>query len=324
MKLIASLILSLFFATNVNAYTIEMFGKDTYGFDMPRYRDETINDIEILRGLRLAIIAIADEDNFPVSSYEQGSIFNKIFENLKEEYGIKIIITPLSKGFQNQVLHMERGGKIESQWDTSGHHINAIFGAPYKEHIYSRNKEIYPAFFVNNVHIITSAQTKLDLKERNDLKKYKGIYVKQDRIADNILNDFANLGINSVDNYNEAYKQLLTGEIDFIAASYYPSLLESYKQGIRNYVTYSKNPVWKMPLFIRVRPEVLRNKHVEDLSDYLKSSQYRKAVKETLDELVDIYRKNTEGIVPPTYTREISSSEQENENPTEDEQKLEN
>ena len=38
MKLIASLILSLFFATNVNAYTIEMFGKDTYGFDMPRYK----------------------------------------------------------------------------------------------------------------------------------------------------------------------------------------------------------------------------------------------------------------------------------------------
>ena len=318
MKLIASLVLGLFLATEANAFTIEMSGKDEYGFDIPKYIDKDLYE-DNLRGKSLVIISIADEDNFPVSSFEQGSIFNKIFEDLKDEYGIRIIIQSLQEGFKEQALYIERGGQIKSQWDTSGHHINAIFGAPYKEHIYSRNKEIYPAFFVNNVHIITSPQTKLELNERNDLKKYKGIYIKKDRIADNILNDFSNLGINEVESYAEAYKQLLTGEVDFIAASYYPSLLELYKSGIRDYVTYSKNPVWKMPLFIRVRPEVLRNKHVEELSTYLRSSQYKKIVKEAFDELVEIYRRNTEGIVPPTYTKETSSTEEEI-----DEQKLEN
>lgn len=318
MKLIPSLIFSLLLATNVNAYTMEMFGKDKYGFDIPRYIDKDLYE-DNLRGKKLIIIAIADEDNFPVSSYEQGSVFNKIFENLNEEYGIKIIIQSPSTGFNQQAILMEQGGKIESQWDTSGNHINAIFGAPYKEHIYSRNKEIYPAFFVDNIHIITSSQSKLDLKERNNLKNYKGIYIKKDKIADNILDDFANLGITEVENYDEAYKQLLTGKVDFIAAKYYPSLLELYKTGIRDYVTYSKNPVWKMPLFIRVRPEVLKNKHVEDLSQYLRSSQYKKIVKETFEELVEIYKENTKGVVPPTYTTETSPNEDEI-----DEQKLEN
>lgn len=318
MKLITSLILSLFLATNVNAYTIEMFGKDKYGFDIPKYMDEDLFE-DNLKGKKLIIIAIADEDNFPISSYEQGSIFNKIFKNLNEEYGIRIIIQSLPEGFSEQSLYMERGGKIASQWDAAGYYIGAIFGAPYKEHIYSRNKEIYPAFFVNNIHVITSAQAKLELKERSDLKNYKGIYVKKDRIADNVLNDFTNLGINEVESYAEAYKQLLTGEVDFIAASYYPSLLELYKTGIRDYVTYSKNPVWKMPLFIRVRPEVLKSKYIEDLSLYMKSSQYKKIVRDAFDELVNIYKENTEGIVPPTYTKETSSNEEES-----GEQKLEN
>ena len=318
MKLIAALVLGLFLATNANAFTIEMSGKDKYGFDIPKYIDKELSD-ENLIGKRLVIIAIADEDNFPVSSFEQGSIFNKIFSNLSEEYGIRIAILSLEKDFKESVQNLERGQKFSEAFNSFGPHINAIFGAPYKEHIYSRNKEIYPAFFVNNVHIITLPQAKLELNERSDLKKYKGIYIKQDRIADNILNDFANLGINEVESYAEAYKQLLTGEVDFVAASYYPSLLELYKSGIRDYVTYSKNPVWKMPLFIRVRPEVLRNKYVEDLSTYLRSSQYKKIVKDAFDELVEIYRINTEGVVPPTYTKETSSTEEEI-----GEQKLEN
>jgi len=319
MKLVSLFVLSLFLAFNADAYTIKMYGKDKYGFDIPQYFDDDLEGDKTLKGALLPIIAIADEENFPVSSFEQGSIFNKVFENLKEEYGIRIIILSQKQGFRENVQNMERGQKIAGPWDSSGFTINAIFGVPYKEQIYSRNKEIYPAFFVDNIHVITSLQTKLDLKERKDLKNYKGIYVKQDKVADNILNDFINLGINEVESYDEAYEQLLTGKVDYIAASYYPSLLELYKSGIRDYVTYSKNPVWKMPLFIRVRPEVLKNKHVEELSDYLRSSQYKRAVKDAFDELVEIYKRNTEGIVPPTYTKETSSTEN-----TEDEQKLEN
>lgn len=314
MKLITSFIFSLFLAANATAFTMEISGKDKYGFDIPKYIENNVYEDNI-KGIRLIITAIADEDNFPISSFEQGSIFNKIFENLEDEYGMKIMILSVPKDFNEKVQQIERGEIIK----VKGKNINAIFGAPYKERIYSRNKDLYPAFFVNNVHVITSSHMKLDLKERKDLKDYKGIYIKQDRIADNVLNDFANLGINGVESYAEAYKQLLTGEVDFIAASYYPSLLELYKSGIRDYVTYSKNPVWKMPLFIRVRPEVLRNKNIEELSFYLKSSQYKKRVKEAFDEMVDIYIKNTEGIVPPTYTKDVSSTEEEI-----DEQKLEN
>ena len=78
-----------------------------------------------------------------------------------------------------------------------------------------------------------------------------------------------------------------------------------------------------MPLFIRVRPNIMKNRHIEELSKYLKSTQYKKALKEALEELVDIYRENTAGIVPPTYTRESDDNEDDKTNAPM-EQKLEN
>lgn len=318
MKKITLTVFSLLFFLAKQASAIEMFGKDIYGFDIPKY---TRNSSLTEKKANLVIATIADNDNFPISSYEQGSIFYKIFNNLNEEIGIKVIINPRGKNYNEEVEHFERGGRIGGTLEFS--EINGIFGAPYKERPYSRNKDIYPAFFINNIHILTSAQNSLDLKDRKDLSKYRGIYVKSDRIADNILNDFSNLGIKSVESFAEAYKQLLTDKVDFIAASYYPSLLETYKLGIHNLVAYSKNPVWKMPLFIRVRPNIMKNRHIEELSKYLKSTQYKKALKEALEELVDIYRENTAGIVPPTYTRESDDNEDDKTNAPM-EQKLEN
>ena len=323
MKQIIALFFSLLISSMAQANTIEMFGKEKYGFDVPRYAPEETLDV---RGTKLVIIAIGDDNNFPVSSFEQGSVFSNVFRNLKEEYNIKIIIQPLEKNYEESVQRLERGGSVAGPIDHTGYIINGIFGSAYKERPYSRNKDIYPAFFVNNIHILTSAQNKIELKDKKDLKGYKGIYAKTDRIADNIINDFINLDIKEVETLPEAFEQLLTGKVDYIAASYYPSLLETYKLGIRDYVVYSKAPVWKMPLFIRVHPSVMKNKKIEELERYLRSPQYKKAVKDVLDDLVETYQKNTAGIVPPTYTKEeetIENSEMEDKAFV-DEQKLEN
>lgn len=320
MKKITIIICGLLFLWTTQTNAIEMFGKETYGFDIPKYSSSQRE----VTGAKLVLMTIADSDNFPISSYEQGSIFNKIFSNLREESNVEIVINPREKDFENIVEHFERGGAISGSMDYMGYPINGIFGAPHKERIYSRNKDIYPAFFVNNIHVLTTPQAKLDLKDRKDLKNYKGIYVKTDRIADNILNDFSNLNITAVNSFSEAYEQLLTNKIDFLAASYYPSLLEAYKLGIRDLIVYSKNPVWKMPLFIRVRPNILKNKQVEELSKYLKSPQYKKALREALEELVDIYQRNTAGVVPPTYTGDTENEEIEDKTIAPIEQKLEN
>ena len=136
------------------------------------------------------------------------------------------------------------------------------------------------------------------------------------RISGTVSPEFANLGIKQVKDFPEAYKALLSGEADYIAGSYYPSIIEAYKLGIRDYVVFSKDAVWKIPMFIRTFPEVARHPRIAYLKRYFKSQRYKKIRDEALQELVDIYKENTKGIVPPTYikiaTPETSSESKEN------------
>jgi hypothetical protein len=47
MKLISLFVLSLFLAFNADAYTIKMYGKDKYGFDIPQYFDDDLEGDKI-------------------------------------------------------------------------------------------------------------------------------------------------------------------------------------------------------------------------------------------------------------------------------------
>lgn len=75
------------------------------------------------------------------------------------------------------------------------------------------------------------------------------------------------MGIKEAKDYPEAYRQLLSGEADYVVGTYYPSQIELYKLGIRDYVVYSKAPVWKMPMFIRAMPGLAEHPRMEYLKN---------------------------------------------------------
>ena len=182
-----------------------------------------------------------------------------------------------------------------------GEDANVRFGVYYEQYPYSKNSYIYPAFFENTIHLIMPAGNKLKLQGKSSLKNYKGVYAKTDKLPSHVLKDLSALGAEEVENLPAAFEKLLTGKVEYIAASYYPSLIESYKQGIRNYVLFSKAPVWKAPMFFRALPEVTDDERVKSLKTYLKSARYKKVRDDAFKELIKIYEENTRGIVPPTY-----------------------
>lgn len=311
MKQIVALLIIFFYSFNVSAATIKMFGKEENGFNQPRYIQDLISGKEYLD-----IYCIAKDNHFPFSSKEQGSIFYKIFEELADKGNIAFHYS-YPKDFPKKVEEFERGIPLEG--------INAYCNAYYEQLPYSKNEYIYPAFFENKIYVITSIQNKLDLTTKESLKNYRGVRSKTDQISSFIAKEFSNLKIKDIDNYAKAYEELLTGKADYMVASYYPSLIEAYKLGIRNYIIYSANSVWKIPMFIRVHPKLKNNSRIKAMEKYLKSSRYKQKKDAVFEELVEIYKNNTQGIVPPTYINiGQNDHKKETEEKTTQEQKLEN
>lgn len=292
MKTILTMLICIFCVSNVKASNIRMYGKEIYGYEQPKYV-ENYNAGEHRAVLK--IIALADPNNFPLSSIEQGSVFNKIFLDMEKSTGIQISLKYGDQNYQENIDNFERENKIYLE------DINARFAVPYEEYPYSKNGYIYPAFFENRVHLMMSKNKRFSLQGKENLKKYKGVYVKTDRFPKYILKDFGALGLVESPNYDDAFEKLMTGKIDYIAANYYSSIIETYKKGVRDYVVYSKEPVWRISLFLRGIPKLMHDKRLNELKKYLKSARYKQLKDEAFAELIEIYKNSTQGVLPPKY-----------------------
>jgi len=292
------------------------------GYGIPKYTDE-YKDQDWKDSF--VITAYARPKTFPLSSLEQGSVLYEIFADLAEKEHIIIKLKVPTKndinGFDNIVKKFEKGYDLT---ETDLEIRNAVFGLYYENRPYSKMEYIYPAIFENQVFIITDKARKINITHKNSLKSLKGAYVGDDYFSTFVLKDFASLGLKKIETFSDAYEELLTGKIDFIAANYYKSRIEAYQLGVNKYLLYSKTPVWKMPLFLAVMPEFAAHPRMSYLKKYLKSNTYKTLRDKKFAEMLEIYKKNTQGVVPPTYTG-IKTSQPINEDAdTENQQLLEN
>ena len=243
-------------------------------------------------------------DDFPFSSLHQGSVFYQIFSDLLEDEHISIWIYCTKKSHKELVSFFEHG-----QNDVEG-----LFGEYFENIPYSANKFLYPSFAENKIHLITAKGKTLDILKKEDLKKYKGVYSKQERLSSFVQKDIKKLGIKERENFADAYEDLLTGKIDFVVGSYYKSQIELYKLGLRNFVNLSRTPVWTIPMFIRLNPKTIQHQRIKYIQQYLKSDTYKQNRDKALENMLATYRENTKGIVPPTYTGSFQTEINANQN----------
>ncbi len=282
-------------------YDIIQKGLSEKGYNEPIYRF-TLHD-----GIyddQFDIALYGDPDDFPFSSLHQGSVFYQIFSDLMEEEHISMWIY-CTKGDHKELVSLYEHGQSE---------ITGLFGEYFENIPYSANKFLYPAFAENKVHLITAKGKTLDILKKEDLKKYKGVYSKQERLSSFVKKDIKKLGIEERENFADAYEDLLTGKIDFVVGSYYKSQIELYKLGLRNFVTLSRTPVWTMPMFMRLNPKTISHPRIKYLKKYLKSEAYKQKRDKALEDMLQIYKENTRGIVPPTYTGSFQSEINTNQN----------
>lgn len=303
MKIILAILACFLYVSDIKASNIRMYGKDKYGYEQPIYIED-YKEKDTRKVFKITVLA--DSDNFPLSSYKQGSVFDKIFLDMEQAVYVQISFKYCNEDYQECIDNFERGNRAYLD------DIKARFAVSYEEYPYSKNSYIYPAFFENKIHLIMAENNKLSFHGKENLKNYKGVYVKTDKLPKYVLKDFNSLGIKETPNYDEAFKLLLTGKIDYIAASYYSSIIETYKKGVRNFIVYSKEPVWKISLFLRGLPSLMQDERLNNLKKYLKSARYKKIRDEAFEELIEIYEKNTQGVLPPKYIG-YTSTEENNE-----------
>ena len=131
--------------------------------------------------------------------------------------------------------------------------------------------------------------------------------MSQDKVSQKIEKDFTRYNISSIETYDKAFEELLTGRVDFVVASYYKSQIFLYEKGLRKYVNYSVNPLWKMPLFIKLSPKAISHSRIVYLKNYIKSQKYKTKRDEALEEMLNFYKENTKGVVPPTYIQTMQT-----------------
>jgi hypothetical protein len=266
-----------------------MIKEDGFAFEQPSYA-ETLDKTRSKD--TLIIFALAGSNLFPISSKLQGSVFTEAFEYLAEESGV-LIVPMYEKNYEEKVREFEKNAEsIEEK---------ALFAVYYEENPYSDNGFLYPSFFENKIYIIMPSDKEINIKTKEDLKKFKGVYAKTDKLPKYLLKNLASLNANMADDYSLAFKFLLTGRADYMVASYYPSVIAAYKLGIREYVRYSKEAVWTASMFLKMPPVLLESPRVKYMKKYLKSDKFKQLRDNALEDVIESYRKNTEGVVPPTY-----------------------
>lgn len=189
--------------------------------------------------------------------------------------------------------------------------IDILLGMYYDTKLYAGLEYLYPAAMNNPVHVAMLPQNISKVAAVEDLKSLRGLYIEKEYFSDYMINNFKRYNIKPVENAFKAYEQLFTGQADYVVGSYYHNYAEVCRLGLKDYVAFSKNPLWNMPLFIGVsKASRSHNRLNVLLKRFMATEPFKQSIGESLKRFLRDMEIQTQGVVPPKFVRAESLSEQ--------------
>lgn len=199
--------------------------------------------------------------------------------------------------------------------------INFFIGAMSDTKLFSGLELIYPASVSNPVHIITTGEGSDRIKSTADLQNLKGIVCTQEYFSDFVLRKIKGLNIEYVEQPYDAYEKLFTGEADYMIGSAYFNRIMSSRYGINRYLSYSKTPIFKIPMFIAIsRLTPVWEEYAKVFREEFSKPSFGNAVKSEILRMITEEEQKNEGIVPPAFARHLEEEETPQEAVSEEEQ----
>ena len=104
-----------------------------------------------------------------------------------------------------------------------------------------------------------------------------------------------------------AYKKLFLGEADYIIGSYYFHYVKTLELGLKDFVSFSKKPLWSMPMFIGLsKASGKYNRLKTALYKKVTDPKMKTMVEKSLKQYIRDIEEKSIGVVPPTFVSEYS------------------
>jgi len=185
-----------------------------------------------------------------------------------------------------------------------------LLGIYHDTKIYTGLEYVFPAVLNNPVHLVMLPQNIGKIKTSEDLKNLHGVYIARDHFSDFVAGNLKKYHVESVPDSLTAYEKLFTGEIDYVIGSYYYNYVEVLNLGLADYVSFSKQAIWNMPLFIGLsKASHYYGKTNSLLKHFIATEEFKQAVTSGLKEKIAQIERQTQGIVPPKFVRAQSAAE---------------
>lgn len=229
-------------------------------------------------------------------------IFESVFEDYVsrhlDEYNFDVRY--LDGTDYEELLNRVRRGKAD-----------LVYGMYSHTMIYEGIEIIYPSIVSNPITIMMLPSRIGEVKSLGDLKKLKGAINSHEILSDFVNKELKEYDVTYEDDENKIFEMLFTGKVDYVFTSYYFGLIEASKLGLRDKVSFSKQIIWNMPLFVGISKDSMYREILTHLIEKMSSennarSEMEKIVKSTIEK---IERENY-GVVPPSYSNDTQEQEQ--------------
>ena len=181
---------------------------------------------------------------------------------------------------------------------------NLFIGANSSTALYKGLEVIYPAVISNPIHVITYKDIAVQEKISNfdDLRHLHGVVSRSEYFSDFVLRNLKDLNVEFTNDSLEAYRKIITNEADYMLGSMYFNRIEASKYGLSTYLSYSKRPLFKIPMFIAISKETpLFSQYLSALKTAFADPNYSLAVKKEIIRIINEETEKNEGVVPPSF-----------------------
>lgn len=272
-----------------------------------------VNMVQVKSYLDATVRIVGIPDFPPFAYYEKGpnyyqfrSVFLKPVMDVLNKHDVAFKVLDMDSESASSVkllLIKAKSGEAEM-----------FIGAYADTKLFSGLEVVYPAAVSNPIHLIGLSDIHEKIKNYGDLKKLKGIACKTEYFSDFVLRKFKELNITLVETPYEAYEMVITGKADYMMGSLYYNRIMASRYGLEDYLTYSNNPIFKIPFFIslsKVMPVMSEYKKV--LQEEFAKPEFAMAVKQQILEEVNKEIDKNSGIVPPSFIPEKQKLFEEDE-----------
>lgn len=218
------------------------------------------------------------------------TVFDPIIKQYaeKQNFEVNYIIT---KNYSTLVRDVRRG------------EIDMLLGMYHETPMYMGLEYVFPAAINNPIVAIMLPQRIGGVKSRADLKKLQGAMSSHEHLSEHVAQQLKQYNVKRFDKTLDMYELLFAGKVDYIIGSRYFSMIEAMKLGIYDKVSFSKQAIWDMPLFIGISKTSPHKKFLsKTFTAFMERPETRKKIEQTLIDMVNKVQKDTIGVVPPSFS----------------------